>query len=241
MSKEIVSGMRGAGKNERPDPYREAIKRAIDGYDWEDEIYIGNEPVFRLCRELRGVDGDRDPTELRPFVREWFEIAKGQLAGVESNFCDVPKTWPEVWALFVQAWPKVRFTGNIIREVLATAKADTRPVPELGDLETPTTLLLARICRALQNLVGDGPFWLSTVDAAEVIGRGRKIAHSLLRMFETLRILECVKRGNARQATRYRYIGVNTRLDASTTALSSSSNLDPHDTETAEIQRPQRP
>jgi len=195
-------------------------------------MYIGNEAVFRLARELRGVDGDTDPATLRPHVRQWFEAASGKLAEACGPAGEVPETWPEVWAAFLEAWPKVKFPpGTILRDAVQAAEADTRPIPKLDGLEDPAVLLLARTCRALQEHVGDDCFWLSTVAAAKIIERGRQNTHRLLRMFETVGLLEVVKRGNARQATRYRYIGEPTRSGTSTTPLSCSLASKPPETE----------
>jgi hypothetical protein len=103
--------------------------------------------VFRLARHLKGIPALRnaDARALRAIVEAWHR--RGLLG---SPFL-------EVWADFVQAWRKVKVPigQGIIHTAFKRAKK-TDPPPMATELygEGPI-VLLAALCRELQQIVGD--------------------------------------------------------------------------------------
>jgi hypothetical protein len=91
----------------------------------------------------------------------------------------------------------------------AWARANSEPLPpealEFG--EYPELQRLIAVCRQLQILAGEQPFYLSCY----VVQRLFKLdnhttAWKWLRTLCTLQIVKVVKRGDARRATRYLYL-----------------------------------
>ncbi len=166
-----------------------------------------NRCVFDYARRLRGITGlsDAGPASLKPLVRQWHGAA---LPVVRT------KAFEETWADFVIAWDRITTAHDpdLLHNALAEAKKD--PVPDV-DYECPEARDLVGLCRQLQRRQGDGPFFLSSRKAGEVLGIDFRTANRWLIMLAADGWIELVVRGggasNARKANRYRYLGATRR------------------------------
>jgi hypothetical protein len=158
--------------------------------------------VFELARALKAIPelADAPAIELRPYVRHWYELA-----------AEVIRTKPfdETWIDFLKAWPKVKFPlgHDPMGAVLARAKAAAPPAVS-SKFDHPLVVLLISICRDLQRVAGEGPFFLSCRTAGRLLVVDPTTANRWLFLLIAENILEVVEKGEItrRRATRYRYL-----------------------------------
>lgn len=184
-----------------------AIQKAIP-VDDEQIGYIGNEPVFLLCQYLKGVDMPDGTTfaDLKPFFRQWYELSIGMLFDEYGD----PLSFTEAWAQFIEAWPKVKYPKSAyLEQAKERAKNRKEPLPELAEFDGDYQYL-GVVCYELQQIMRDRPFWLSTYDAGEILGKSQKVGHRAMKMLSAEGILELVKVGDRHNASEYRYIGKTT-------------------------------
>jgi hypothetical protein len=185
------------------DRVEQAIQQAL--LLCEEPVYIGNEPVFRLCVELRRFLPKNPDIPLRPVLERFYELSDGTLV---DDFGEL-LTLEDAWDQFLDAWPKVSYPG-IVQEAKERANQSVEYRPELAHLD-PQRRYLATVCYEMQQIVGtDANIYLSSYDAAELLGfTDHKKALRTLKRFCAEGILQFVKQGNFknREANEYRYVG----------------------------------
>jgi len=168
--------------------------------------------VFDLARALKAnlalVDAPVD--KLEPYVRRWHFLGRqSQVIGTEA--------FEETWIDFLTAWPKVKFPKGTepMTKVFESAKHAPLPQVALQYEQTDLRLLIA-LCRELQRVSGDRPFFLACRTAADLLGlktaRGEtdhiKAWRWLYLLVHNKVIAEIEKGDHARRrASRYRYLG----------------------------------
>ena len=100
---------------------------------------------------------------------------------------------------------------DVLKSALENARVNTPP-PEVALFKGKRMILLASICRELQLMAGDRPFFLSCRIAAALVGhRSYKTVSNWLVGFCKMHnpLLEVINRGGPHnnKATRYRYLG----------------------------------
>jgi hypothetical protein len=163
-----------------------------------------NRALWNFARTLKGIDGLRDARakDLRPIVKRWHEQA---LPNIRT------KAFSESWTDFVSSWNTARWAlgENIVNGCFQTAVDEPLPkcAAELYDLRE--VQLLVGLCAAMQDRVGDEPFFLATRSAAELLGVAPKSVARWFHALEADEILVCVERGTAsgRKASQFRFIG----------------------------------
>ena len=155
--------------------------------------------VFQFARKLRGIGAlaGRNPRELELFVRAWFERSLPHIGTTD---------WETTWVDFLQAWPRVKRPGNedFMDDIMRRAKA--RP---FEGYEDEATNMLAGVCRELQEVAGDEPFYLALRTAGRLLGQSHQWVSGRLWLFRDDGLLERVQTGTARgrRASRYRWLG----------------------------------
>lgn len=177
-----------------------------------DRIYraCSEAAIFKLCRFLKGMPhlSAYSPEDLKPVVSRWCQEA-AEIVGPLDEIV--------MMAIFVDGWPKVRHPilqgcANPLQEAASRAWV-AGPVPELDqqDLKCgPQLVRIAKVMRELQRMAGPGNLiFLSERVAASLIGRLTDpiVGRRLLDALERIDLIERVKRGGPRRATRYRYLG----------------------------------
>lgn len=157
-----------------------------------------NRLLFVLAVKLRGIFGDVDPRTLKPIVAEWHRLALPRIT---------TKPFDESWADFLYAWPRVKFPGGLALDdaLLTATAAGKHPACESLGYEAPDRVLLVAICAELQRLNGRNPFHLSSHVAARLLGVDQYRSYRLLCGLVGDGVLEVIKVGNQRRATRYRF------------------------------------
>ena len=108
---------------------------------------------------------------------------------------------------FLHAYQAVRYPWGTSPMTDLLERAKQRDPPEaVADYPTQEFRTLAALCRELQHEAGDKPFFLSSHQAAEMLGKHPKVVWQWLRLLCLIGVLEVVKVGNRRRATEYRYL-----------------------------------
>jgi len=166
-----------------------------------------NQQVFQLCRALKGIDrlADADPQSLRPIVQRWHEKALPHIR---------TKPFEETWIDFLYGWPRVEvpMRENLMENAMERARAN----PEEGaDYDQQKVRLLLSLCRELQAINGQQPFFLSSRTAGRLLGVDPTTAWRWLYLLDKDKWIKLIERGgqshNPRKASRFKYLG---RMDA---------------------------
>jgi hypothetical protein len=136
---------------------------------------------------------------LRQYVEWWHELALPVIA---------TKEWEESWYDFRSAWELVKFPAGEGPIATMYEKAISKKPPKCADMYQQSQLkALVALCRELQRVAGEEPFFLAGRVAAEQIGVDHKTAARWLKMLCMDRVLELAERGTRHQASEYRYRG----------------------------------
>jgi hypothetical protein len=160
-----------------------------------------NRAIFELGRRLRGIPAlaDVDPRDLRPFVKRWHALALPTIA---------TKPFEETWADFLYSWPRVEipFRVNLLEDALSAARANALPGLDYDQTELRD---LAGLCRELQTIMGDKPFFLSVRTAGRLLNVDPTTAWRWLFVLEQDGLIATIEKGNAAtgRASRFRYVG----------------------------------
>ena len=162
-----------------------------------------NQQVFQLARALKGIPSlaNMPPANLRWIVEKWHTLA---LHHIET------KPFEETWIDFLKGWARVLtpMRLNLMKNALAAAKAD--PIPDLR-YEIENVRVLAALCRELQAIVGDVPFFLASRTAGRLLGVDHSTTSRWLFLLEQDDWIKTIEKGgtreNPRRATRFRYTG----------------------------------
>ena len=159
--------------------------------------------LFAFARELKALPelAAAPLDRLRPSVRRWHSLALPRIA---------TKTWDDTWLEFCSAWLRVRYPAGQEPILAAFDRAKVAQPPEAAaEFERPALRLLVALCRELQRIAGDAPFFLDARKAGELLAIDHATAWRWLRQLCDAEILRFVSSGSRekRQANRYRYAG----------------------------------
>lgn len=160
-----------------------------------------NERLFFFARLLKSIPEltQVDPIQLKPFVRAWFEQARPNIG---------TQVFGETLGDFVRGWPKIRVAADIDPLEVAKRRAIEQPLPPCAHcLDDDVSKLLLAICVQLQEIAGDGPFFLSCRSAGELLGISASSAGNLFVLLQAEGLLKLAAPGTKYRAARYRYLG----------------------------------
>jgi hypothetical protein len=159
-----------------------------------------NDGIFEFARRLKA---HRDLAnlkglELRTATEWWFEAARKTVS---------TKDWDTTWADFLHAWSRVTTPyGKSMEAVIEQARQE--PDPDCSaQFESTQTLLLIRICKVLQKLAGDNPFYLSARAAGEAIHLDKDTSNKRIGLLRETGILDRITKGHTGRSSEYRYLG----------------------------------
>ena len=159
-----------------------------------------NECVFNLARGLKfeaGMVNAKFP-ELKLVVRRWHDQAFATIG---------TKDFDETWSDFIRAWgvAKVPLHADVVTWALEKAKTGPLP-PQAADYDSEMVRFLVGTCFHLASCHPEGRFFLSSHLAGEKLGVTHDRALRSLRMLCADEVIAVVEHGNARWATRYRWM-----------------------------------
>jgi len=136
--------------------------------------------------------------ELKPIVRQWHDMAKPVIE---------TKDFDTTWADFIHAWPRAKLAlGTAVAEQAWELSQKAPPCPAAAAYHSPSVRALVAFCKALAD-AGAGRFFLSSHTAATLLEAPPKTVWQWLNMLVADGVLEKVRAGSQRQATRYRWRG----------------------------------
>ena len=163
------------------------------------DIRQRNTKVFQFARALKGIPAlaNVDPKSLKPYVQQWHKRARKQIR---------TKPFEETWFDFLYGWGQVKtpMPLNLMEDAMKLGKQNCVIEPEY---EQEQLRDLVALCRGLQAITGDKPFFLSARTAGRVLRVSHRTAWSWLRGIELDGWIKTETRGNTYRATRFRYLG----------------------------------
>jgi hypothetical protein len=158
-----------------------------------------NQCLFQLARFLKTKYPQATAKEMKQYVIWW-----------HSQYIEVIGTvsFLESWTDFTRGWDKVKVPyGQSINSVLENIDMDI-PIPQqlvsMGYDCRSFKLLL--VCRQLQVINGDNPFFLSARTAGEIVEYHFTGTSKILAAMVTDGILQLISKGTGLKASRYKYI-----------------------------------
>ncbi len=159
-----------------------------------------NRCLLDLARGLRFNLGmaDAPMVQLKPIVRRWHADALPFIA---------TKAFDDTWSDFIHAWPRAKHPlGDVLGAAWKASQTEEQP-PEAAAYDSKPVRLLVSLCAYLGRQSPEGRFFLSTHKAGALLGEQSMQVLRWLRMFAADGLVEVVKIGSERRATRYRWIG----------------------------------
>jgi hypothetical protein len=160
--------------------------------------------IFKFARALKAFEATTGVSlpkaGLRSAFNIWWSIARSKIPQDAEH--------EEYLFLFLDAYNRVRapLGANVLEMAARRMKCGARP-PEANRYSSAKIVMLVHLCRELQLLACDSPFFLSTRDAGRLIGCPHAIAAALLNGLVRDGILDPVTKGSAqnRRASRFRF------------------------------------
>ncbi len=158
-----------------------------------------NRCLFGLARFLRGQIPNATKPELRRIVEQWHCRASAVIGTADFSTS---------WGDFHRSWESVRTPhGEILKPILERVDMDDEVSDGIDALGYgPSGRRLVRICEEMQRKAGEEPFFISARVAGDLIGVHFTDASKMLNGLVVDGVLELVKRGTGKVASRYRYI-----------------------------------
>lgn len=169
-----------------------------------------NHQIWQLARSLKAIYPTAEAKELKPILKEWHRLALPVIT---------TKPFEETWLDFVTAWNNVQYPRGQEPIMQLLEQVEVIDMPEAAqDYEQGEIFGLIAICRELQRLAGDGPFFLGCRTAGRLLGVGHDTAARWLKLLVLDEILKEDEKGGLKEvekggkprweykASRYRYI-----------------------------------
>ncbi len=164
-----------------------------------------NQDVFEFARALQAIPRlvDANPNNLEPCVRAWHDLAVARRVIGSTSF-DTTR------GDFIYGWPRVKFPKGAEPMTLIFERVKQSPMPAAASrYDSPEVQLLVALCRELQRVSGEKPFFLACRTAGKLLGVDHTTASRGLFLLRNDGLLEEVEKGTrpSRRAQRYVYRG----------------------------------
>ena len=164
-----------------------------------------NASLFKLARLVRSCEG----AIARLATEEELEFVFDHWCLVARRFWRPGHTRDDYYAEFLGAYSYARIGLDKDPTEVALSRAKAAPLPDVRGFSDERVRLAAAICREMQDIMGDSPFFLPTRKLGEIVGVHHTCVAHWLRAFEFLGIIhlapgEVRKRGGKR-SPRYYY------------------------------------
>jgi len=164
-----------------------------------------NHLLFVLARGVKALEAQKDkftPKQLREAFDRWYTGA--------FPFLRAEQTKEEYFVEFLNGYRRAKYPLGSKAIPQAWKSAQDEPLPaEAMQFENLKLRLLVALCRQLQILAGNKPFYLSSRVCQSLLEHeSHTTAAKWLQSLCALQIIEEVEKGNTRRATRYRYLSL---------------------------------
>ena len=165
--------------------------------------------LFELARGMMGLEAQSgislSPKKKEEMFDQWYQY---------NRFLREGQSREDYYFEFLASYDGVQFPlaqEDVLKSALENAQSNTPP-PEVVRFKDKRMILLASICRELQLMAGNRPFFISCRNAAALVGQiSHKTASKWLAGFYMMPnpLLKVIEKGGSHnnKATRYRYLG----------------------------------
>jgi hypothetical protein len=206
--------VRGVGENKVVSVSIASVSSSlIEGFSPKDSIsqlaptghHQNNASLFKLARLVKSYENAVG----RPATVQELEFVFDRWCLVARRFWRPELTRDDYYAEFLEAYSYARIGLDENPIELAVSRAKATPLPDVEGFTNERIRLLVAICREMQLLTGDSPFFLPTRKLGEILGVHWTRVGRWLRAIEALRIIrladgEVRQRGGSR-SPRYYY------------------------------------
>ena len=181
-----------------------------------------NAAIFAYVRRLRAHPelATATPAELRAHALAWHKAAAPAMSGEHGP--------DDTWADFWYGWERVKYPHGAGPLAEALNRGDAAEPPACAAEYGEAARRLAGLCRELQRVAGDGPFYLAYRSTGDLLGIDRNRAGRLLGMLVADGVLNLISKGRTGRASEYRFVGDNS-LDRAMTHVENTQHGKGHD------------
>lgn len=157
--------------------------------------------LARAVKALERIDGQFHADRLRQVFETWYQPA--------TPFLRPGHTKGEYYMEFLAAYDSAKYPlgAGVIEEAWRRAQTAITPPDIIAFTDDPQIRLAAALCRELQRMHGDNPFFLSARTLAGLLKHDtHSTAATWLRAFRGAKILKEIHKGAGDRASRYRYL-----------------------------------
>ena len=169
-----------------------------------DKVHQNNDCLFTLARAVKTMEiesGQFTPTQLRDVFSQWYDQA--------TQFLRPEQSRDEYMVQFLNAYASARvpFGEGVVSQAWKAAREKPLPPEAVELFEDATSRLVVALCRELQRIAGQEPFYLSARTLQRLLHQdGHATAARWLKSLCVLAILAVAEPATAVRATRYRYL-----------------------------------
>lgn len=167
------------------------------------KTHQNNDRLFTLARAVKSLEiqsGNFTPAQLREVFNQWFKLA--------AEFLRPEQTREDYMIQFLNAYAsaKVPLGEGVIAQAWKSAQENPLPPEAVGNFEDGEKRLVVALCRELQIIAGQEPFYLSARTVQQLLKQdGHATAARWLRSLCVLQILTEIEKGSGIKASRYRF------------------------------------
>ena len=187
-------------------PLSEPVCRTIDEavhLALPNKVHQNNDHLFTLARAVKTLEkqsGKFTPAQLRDVFSRWYECA--------TEFLRPEQTRDDYMTQFLNAYAsaKVPLGDGAITQAWKQAQENPLPPEAVDNFEDQNLRLVVALCRELQIMAGQEPFYLSSRTVQRLTKQeSHATAARWLRSLCVLKILEETEKGCGIKASRYRF------------------------------------
>jgi hypothetical protein len=187
-------------------PLSEPVCRTIDDavqLALPDKAHQNNDRLFTLARAVKTLEiqsGKFTPAQLRDVFSRWFKRA--------TEFLRPEQTRDEYMTQFLNAYDsaKIPLGDGAITQAWKQAQEKPLPPEAVENFEDQNLRLVVALCRELQIMAGQEPFYLSARTVQRLTKQeSHATAARWLRSLCVLKILDETEKGCGNRASRYRF------------------------------------
>ncbi len=158
-----------------------------------------NRCLFQFARMIKRMMPNATQSELRSYAQQWHEAALPNIG---------TKDFSVTWYDFNRGFQSVRYpAGATLRQIVGEIDRSSEIPDRISELGYGSReIYLFLICQRLQQQAGDGPFFLASRQAGELLGVHFTDAAKMLWTLKADGILQEVSKGCGNRASRYRLV-----------------------------------
>ena len=184
---------------------QDVVKQAIEALEKRHlDPYVkhpDNEGAFLLCKQLK--KHGLNVSDSVHHIKEFYQESEARQILMARDGERIEEFTFQIQCFDV--WDKVDNSLEILQT--AIRKAHFTDTPEKASkIPDKDAMFLARVCRELQSVQGDKPFFISQKDAGLAIGKGRVAGAARLKALIMYKVIKQVSAGHSNKANEYTFL-----------------------------------